>query len=152
MNRLRWKFNTGGAVDTSPTVAYETVYIGSNCGRFYALSTRAGELKWTFELKTYYLPTSAIVADGVVYFNSDGGLRGGITHALEAATGQEIWRFDRAGAYSSPAFDDGIVYIGSNRTIETQSYIESYGLDAKNGKVRESPRLFRACWQTLTIL
>jgi outer membrane protein assembly factor BamB len=116
-------------VDSSPTVAYETVYIGSNCGRFYALDTRLGGIKWTFELKKYYLPTSAILAEGVVYFNSYGGLWGGITHALDAATGQEKWKYKTGKVVRcTPSIADGVVYFGSN-----DGYIYALSLSGNHG-------------------
>jgi len=48
--------------------------------------------------------------DGVVYI----GGYDGYVHALDAATGEERWRF-QAGRYifSSPAVVDGVVYVGS---------------------------------------
>ncbi len=50
------------------------------------------------------------MANGVVYVGSlDGNL-----YAVDAATGEEQWRFATdAEVYSSPAVANGVVYVGS---------------------------------------
>jgi len=135
--KMIWKFKTDDAVDCSPVVKYETVYIGSNSGTFYALDCMTGEIKWTFELGKWCLPTSTTIVDGVVYINGHRGRSGNTTYAVDAKTGQEKWKFDGAGMYSNstPAFDDGIIYVGSQRVEGKDAYIGSYGLDAKNGTI-----------------
>lgn len=130
LRELKWKFDTGGAVDSSPVVADGIVYVGSNCAIFYAIYIETGEEKWRFKA---FVPHSSVVADGMVYFINSRGRSGGDLHAVDAETGQEKWKFDRAGAYSSPAFADGVIYIGSAKVLGKTSYIESYMFPGKDG-------------------
>jgi len=49
------------------------------------------------------------VANGVAYFGSyDGSV-----HALEAATGHQLWSSPVSGEFTTPAVADGVVYAGS---------------------------------------
>ncbi len=68
--------------------------------------------------------SSAVVANGVVYFGStDSQL-----YALDAATGDKLWNFKTGGwIESAPAVHNGIVYFGSNDG-------KLYALDSKTGK------------------
>jgi outer membrane protein assembly factor BamB len=57
-------------VDSSPAVAGNTVYVGSNDRNLYALSTTNGHRRWSFGTSGHVF-SSPTVADGVVYFGSD---------------------------------------------------------------------------------
>ena len=76
---------------------------------------------------------SASVVDGKLY-TADTGSADGKLHALDIATGQELWTFPPdalAGdhAWTSPAVANGIVYFGVNRPIPVV-----YGVDAATGQ------------------
>lgn len=109
-------------VESSAAVANGMVYVGSSDWfRLNAVDAASGELKWYFTTKgaPWSSPT---VADGVVYM----GTTGGYLYAVDAMTGQELWkvrtgpapeivdplRFD-GGVVSSPTVDNGVVYFGS---------------------------------------
>ncbi|MDZ7689001.1 MAG: PQQ-binding-like beta-propeller repeat protein [Halobacteriales archaeon] len=47
--RLLWRFETGNSVNSSPTVADGTVYVGSNDNSMYALDAETGDELWRFE-------------------------------------------------------------------------------------------------------
>jgi outer membrane protein assembly factor BamB len=108
-------------VESSAAVADGVVYVGSSdWRRLNAIDAATGQLKW-------YIPTkgfpwcSPAVADGVVYI----GATGGYFYAVDAETGQELWRVETgkslvtvaygisAGVVSSPTVVDGVVYFGS---------------------------------------
>jgi outer membrane protein assembly factor BamB len=64
---------------------------------------------------------SASVADGKLY-TADTGSADGKLHALDAATGQELWTFPSDAlrgdhAWTSPPVANGVVYFGVNRPI-----------------------------------
>jgi outer membrane protein assembly factor BamB len=63
-----WKYTTGDIVEASPAVADGKVYIASLDGNFYCLNALSGSKIWTCEL---YDVSSAAIADGKVYVNSD---------------------------------------------------------------------------------
>jgi outer membrane protein assembly factor BamB/predicted nucleic acid-binding Zn ribbon protein len=119
---LKWSFQTGAAVRSSPAVADGTVYFGSQDYSFYALDAGTGEEEWRFETGSR-VNSSPAVAGGRVYFGSnDSNL-----YVLDAGNGEEIWTFDTAYPIrSSPAIADGTVYFGSDDYF-------LYALDSETG-------------------
>lgn len=103
---------------------------------------RIGEL-WRVETgKDVY--SSPAVVDGMVYIGTGWGADTiGAVLALDAATGEEVWRFEGSegsGFPSSPAVAHGTVYVGSN-----DFYL--YALNASDGKlIRQfAPAGWTAC-------
>ena len=101
---------------SSPTVANNTVYIGSGDQHVYALDAVTGALRWQFEAGDV-IHASPAVANGLVYIGSwDRQL-----YALDAATGRERWRYttgndtttyNQIGIASSAAVAGGLVFVG----------------------------------------
>jgi len=120
---IKWAFNTGGAVHSSPAVAYDTVYFGSSDFNFYAVDAATGAKRWEFKTGSW-VESSPAVVNGVVYFGSNDGN----FYALDAHTGQKLWSFKTAyPVMSSPAVADGKVYFGSDDYFV-------YALDAETGE------------------
>lgn len=75
------------------------------------------EVVWQFETGGKVVASPAVV-NGVVYITS--GTGDGNLYAVDAATGDERWRFQinlidhPLAASSSPTVEDGVVYVGSN--------------------------------------
>ena len=46
---LKWKFETGDIVRSSPTASDGIVYFGSEDNYFYAIDAKTGEEKWKFK-------------------------------------------------------------------------------------------------------
>lgn len=129
--RMRWRTDRLQAM-TSPVVHEGLVFAGQY--RVAALSASTGVKKWEYTLGTYesgghthddYATDSPAAADGVLYVATFGGS----LHALEAASGRLLWRFERGGEYTAraaPAVAGGAVFIGdSDRFL--------HALDAKTG-------------------
>lgn len=76
-----WRFNTDGAVFSSPAVVDDTVYVGSNDGNLYAIATADGTERWRTETDDAVY-SSPVVADGVVYVGSYDGT----VYAVEGPT------------------------------------------------------------------
>lgn len=133
---LKWKFETGGAVKTSPIVADGVVYVGSTDGHFYTLDARTGEPKWKYGTGQPIL-SSPTLAKGVVYF----GCEDGNLHALDAATGDEKWQVTVKGARSvndSPVVGYGAVFA----YFQGWGYETGlYAIDAGSGEIRARYRL-----------
>ncbi|MFC5601031.1 outer membrane protein assembly factor BamB family protein [Deinococcus cellulosilyticus] len=117
---VKWKFQTGGPVRSTPAVTADALYFGSNDGTFYAVKRDSGELLWKHQT-TAPINSSATVQDGKVYF----GGHDGYLYALDQQTGQPIWKLqlDAEQIYpydewdffsSSPVIENGILYIGSD--------------------------------------
>jgi polyvinyl alcohol dehydrogenase (cytochrome) len=132
--KRHWSFTTGSTIEASPTVAGNTVYIGSWDGNEYALDAQTGAKKWQANLGTANVPlncnppysstmgvsASATVVGNVVY------VAGGDNHfyALDAASGNVLWsvstipagdtQTDSTGFYdfSSPVIKGNYAYYG----------------------------------------
>jgi glucose dehydrogenase len=116
-----WKFATGAKVRATPAVADGVVYIGSWSGVFYALDAQTGQPRWSYEASTQLKPeylyrpiqTKALVSNGIVISAS----RKASVFALDVKSGELKWEHNYGSALwveSSPALQDGIVYIGSS--------------------------------------
>ena len=66
---LKWKFETGGSVDSSPALSDGVVYFGSYDYHLYAVDAKTGKEKWKFKTGDGVSSSPAVV-DGVVYFGS----------------------------------------------------------------------------------
>lgn len=117
---LKWKFDTGGPVRSSPVELDGAVYVGTDAGFFVSLDAETGEEKWRVQVEGGVL-SSACSADGVVYF----GGRDGKLYAVHAATGEVKWATPgRNGLGTSPAVAYGLVFVQG-----------SYACDAETGEV-----------------
>jgi len=104
---LRWSFQTGGIVSSSPAVATGMVYVGSGDKNLYALNASTGVLLWQYT--TGGAVGDPAVANGVVYVNSDDKN----LYALNASTGGLLWQYTTGGVFFSPTVANGVVYFGS---------------------------------------
>src|SRR5918999_9422 len=130
--KVRWTFASGGRDDkggfeNAPAIDNEgTLYIAGNHGVLYALDTKSGKLKWSFDgvaragYRTYAIFSSvAIGPDRTIYF----GGKNGDLYAVRGRTGllgtnaEALWSYKLGpGIQSSPLLtSDGTVYIGDER-------------------------------------
>jgi len=127
---LKWSFQTGSPVRSTPAVHHNTVFVGSFNGNLYALNAATGAEKW----RRAYIPgewscpqiqSSPAVVDGVVYY----GGRDSYIHAADAETGATRWMSCQDGNWviASPAVHEGTVYTG------TSDSSLMLALDAKTG-------------------
>ena len=120
-----WSYNTGGCVDSSPSVANGVVYIGAP-RRVYAFNASTGAKLWSYATGDLVSSTPA-VANGVVYVGSDYNQK---MLALKASTGAKLWTYTTDGwMNSSPAVANGVVYFGSG----DPGAGNIYALDASTG-------------------
>ena len=69
LHGVKWKFQTDGAVISTPAVSGGTVYFGSSDHNLYALDGASGALRWKFATKGR-ITSSPAVTGGRVYFGS----------------------------------------------------------------------------------
>jgi outer membrane protein assembly factor BamB len=126
---LKWRFNVGSPVYSSPAVADGRVYFGAHnpttgLQTFYALDASAGALLWTYATSPLLdALSSPAFARGVVYMGSNDYNM----YALNANTGTLLWSFQTAWYVErAPAVVDGVVYFGSDDG-------RVYALDASTG-------------------
>jgi eukaryotic-like serine/threonine-protein kinase len=62
---VKWRFQTGGPVLSSPAVDGGTVYFGSSDQDFYAVDQATGALKWKFHTDSA-IASSPAVSGGIV--------------------------------------------------------------------------------------
>ena len=119
---LKWKFQTGGAITSSPSIADGIVYVGSHDKKIYANDAEDGSEIWSFETG-YKVFASPAVVNGKVYTGSDDGN----VYCLNAKTGAKLWQNSEPGDIdwinwgalqsftirTSPTVVDGKVYVGS---------------------------------------
>ncbi|KAI8479672.1 hypothetical protein Bbelb_425720 [Branchiostoma belcheri] len=95
----------------------ETIFIGSDNGRMYALDGETGLVKWTFTSEEDLGSTAAFSPDqSVLYFGSENGYM----NALCVKDGHSVWTV-KIGPVRSPSVvgRDGTVYVG---TLENHIY------------------------------
>ncbi len=134
---LAWRAATDGDVISSPTIAGNVVYVGSNDGYLYAFDLHTGTRRWRANLGSG-VASSPAVGEGLVY----AAARDGTVSAFDVATGQRRWRITtralfplpwghESGDYyvSSPVYVDGTILFGAGDG-------GMYAADAKTGKIR----------------
>lgn len=141
-----WSIDVDGPAHSSPAVYDNVVYFGDFSGKFYALNTTDGSVKWTFFAKGErkygakgihgmeprdeymvddwdFFTSSPTIQNNKIYYSSGNGN----IYALDMQTGSELWSFQTDEvAHTSPAVAYGNVYAGS-----WDSYL--YCLDAETG-------------------
>ena len=118
-SHLRWRFQTGRSISSSPAVAGDTVYVGSQDGGLYAIQTDAPKMRWRFRTGDAVF-SSPVVDSGVVYFGSS-------DHNVYAigTDGKKIWNYKTGDAVNGRLlFANGVVYANSDAL---------YALDAAKG-------------------
>ena len=91
---VAWRRDEGAAVESSPTVARDTAYVGTADGTVRALDAADGTERWSFAAAGP-IRSRPLVADGAVFVVA-GELAlssNHVVHALDAADGTERWRF-----------------------------------------------------------
>ncbi len=144
---LKWKFKTGGYINSSAAIEGDKLFFGSGDGYLYCLATQDGDLIWKFKTggPVYSSPS---VVNGEVFFGShDGNF-----YALNSKDGGLKWEFKTGGEkqyaamgihgwlpkdslftdlwdfwLSSPAVQNNTVYFGSGDG-------NFYALDTKTGR------------------
>ncbi|WP_256837637.1 carboxypeptidase regulatory-like domain-containing protein [Ornithinimicrobium faecis] len=130
---IRWQVPTGGGQRGTPAISAdgETVYVttGGNA-TMLALNTQDGSTLWSYdfegEVPTYASPT---IVDGTVYVAVGNGEAGSV-HAVDAATGERVWRTAiGGGVFFGPAVADGVAVAASTATGRV------VGLDTATGEI-----------------
>ena len=141
-----WTHQTSGPVLFSACVDDGRVFIGSEDGGIYCLST-AGRLLWKFSTGEP-IWSSPVAADGLVFCGS----KDGKLYALRASDGRQAWAHDFGSpVWSSPAYHSGVVFCGSKhgafaaldaRTGRPRWTFQTYGWMANNSPSVADGRVF----------
>ena len=69
---LRWTFDAGGSIESSPAIAGATIYAATVDGRLYALDANTGKKNWDL-LPGGNITSSPALANGMIYIGSHDG-------------------------------------------------------------------------------
>jgi outer membrane protein assembly factor BamB len=118
----KWRYNPGAGLFRGPAVAYGIVYITCR-GFLAAVDAQTGQEQWRLPASDA-LNSDPVIADGTIYFGSTTDnlaallveMPLGELHAVDAHSGQELWKFSVDGTGSlAPAVADGTVYFGDSK-------------------------------------
>jgi len=104
-----WRSMETGPIYSSPAVAYDKVFVGSDDNNTYAFHEKDGSLIWSYATGNIIEASSPAVADNKVFIGSWDNY----VYALDQHTGTLLWRLKTGGATGSPAIADGVLYAGS---------------------------------------
>lgn len=107
---VMWKFNTSGAVHSTPIVSSTTVFIGCDDSYLYALNATNGSFIWKFKTGASVFQASPALANNMVFIGSGDS----ILYALSADSGKLLWSRSIIGnlQMSSPVIGgDGSLYL-----------------------------------------
>lgn len=118
-----WTVQTHGPISSSPTIVGDTLYIGNNANRLYAIDVRTGTVRWTATAQAP-LMSAPLVDDGLVIVGEGnansttyvprrevvvGSGASGLL-AYDASTGRLVWQVPLQGtAMPTPAIVDGVL-------------------------------------------
>lgn len=116
----KWTFETDGRVYATPIIYDGDLFVGSEDQYIYSISAETGEENWRVNAGGVIGGTSPTAQDGVVYVPAgsassefNGRSNGGVIHAFDASTGDEIWSVDlEVGIESAPAVEGDVLYHG----------------------------------------
>ena len=108
---LRWRFNAGAAIQATPVLYRDRVYVGTLAGKFVALDRATGKVEWTHALNgSVYGP--ALVDSSLVIV----GTTGGCITALNRMSGTPVWTTEIHAPINSGILGVGeYVYAGTLR-------------------------------------
>ncbi|MEZ6068720.1 MAG: PQQ-binding-like beta-propeller repeat protein [Pirellulales bacterium] len=151
-----WDVFTDGPVRVAPTVADGRVYFGSDDGHAYCVNAADGSLIWKVRagdfddrvighqrvISLWPVRSGVIVDDGVAYFAAGVFPNEGIyIRAVDAVTGEPIWRNDTTGEFGPEQQFDGISPQGPMLASRDTLYVASgrsmpAGFDRADGKFK----------------
>ncbi|MCX6023499.1 MAG: PQQ-binding-like beta-propeller repeat protein, partial [Chloroflexi bacterium] len=70
----RWEWVTESALYAPPTLAGDTLYVGSDSGELWALNAADGKPRWSFPTGDKVRSSPAVTADGIYFTSWDGTL------------------------------------------------------------------------------
>ena len=90
--KIRWVFNTGSAIFSSPVESDNIVFTGGLDSILFAIDISTGKEKWRFRTKGEIRSNPCINGDKIFLNGGDGTL-----YALNKKTGALLWKFDTMG-------------------------------------------------------
>ncbi len=140
---LKWKFETGFTIASTPAVWKDYVVVGNSEGTLCALSLKNGKKRWTFQTGGSIF-SSPDIADGKVTFGSSDKS----VYCLDVRDGKLIWKYPTQNAIvATPRIEKKIVYIGGSdgkfraHQLETGELLWEF--DGMEGFVETRPLIYQ---------
>ncbi|MFF4410646.1 PQQ-binding-like beta-propeller repeat protein [Streptomyces sp. NPDC001404] len=131
---VKWSAATGGAIESSPAVKADVVYVGSSDGRLHAFNARTGAARWSFLTGGPVTATPA-VDHGKVYVGSNDSK----LYAIDADTGVPVWSQVTKGPIRASAAVGEVEGLPGPSVFVGSSDGALYAFDATTGQLRWSP-------------
>ncbi len=105
-----WRFQTGGAMFSTPVVVDGIAYFGSADKKVYALRVSDGAYVWAYATQDIVSASPAVGNDTVYFASEDRNV-----YALDADTGRLRWTFDSGSPLIAPPVVHGsTLYVSNN--------------------------------------
>ena len=107
----RWRLSSTEAAFSPASVVDENIIVGTFLGEVMSVAQSDGHVNWTVATGNgaAFWAGAAIVRDEIYAVDFDGSL-----YALDAATGQEMWRVQLDGQNNlTPTITGGVIYVGT---------------------------------------
>ena len=125
-----WKHKTNSAIYSRPYIRNKILYVGNEKGKFEAIDTDYGFLRWKKDLKQK-IDKPALFYEGKIYINTASQT----AFSFDAISGQKNWkRFTNGKILSAPQISKGILFIPSGEGV-------LLAINAKHGPVKWSKDL-----------
>lgn len=119
-----WGKRFRSAIETSPVITNENIYIGDFSGMFLEVIRESGNIARLYPAGNWIVGSAAF--DGKTFYY---GSRDSVFYALDRESFDTIWEFNAGGDINcTPAIDDEAVYFGSFN-------MKLYGLKRSNGEM-----------------
>ncbi|MBC2669811.1 PQQ-binding-like beta-propeller repeat protein [Novosphingobium piscinae] len=153
--KLKWAFAYPAAnrARSQPTLAWGTLFVGSQDGTVYAFDPDSGCTRWTTRISAEV--RTAIVADAATKRLYFGDLLGKV-HALDALTGRELWAermsdHPDATITGTPTLGGGLLYVPVSSLEVVQAADPAYACCTFRGSVVAlDPATGREVWRAWT--
>lgn len=101
---LRWKYETGEEIKSSPLVLDGSVYFGDELGRFHAVDAATGKPRWTIEVDASVTGSVNLSPAGCLLFGSYDNF----LYCVSPADGKVRWKVETEGyVHGTPAVAGG---------------------------------------------
>ncbi len=121
----KWKVTLNNAtLHSSPVMADNTIYIGSEEGSFYAINADNGGIVWQTNTGGRIRSTAAVYGEELYYLDDTSTL-----YALSRASGEQLWSVKLNDVFvGTSLIDQWDYYIASPAVTEDTIYIGSEGI------------------------
>jgi outer membrane protein assembly factor BamB len=140
--RERWRRSAGDLMTATPALYKESLIYAAFDGKVQAVSATDGKPRWTYDAKLA-VPGDVVVAGDRVLVGS----RSYDLVALDASTGQEIWKryYWFSWIESPPVVHDGVIYTGSSDATNV------YAISLADGSLRWKTAVPGWSWQRTAV-